>query len=254
MTDDQGQQVEQTAEAMPTSEAVETQDDSKREERIEEHNKEYIEKLQSQLKMEREARQRSDQMLQASKTQVQPKVETKLPPLVDPTTGLLDEKALAERDRLLIESQQRADRLEQSVNESRQTQAQRDNDQENSEMHKEFPELVRDSKEFDPALFKLTRATYLDAMTNPQDYGNKQLRGVEAARIAKQILMKNADQAKQAGAQEALEKLSPKEQAALEATGSSGRRQEVNNIDELRRQTRKGSFDAISARLTALKR
>lgn len=256
MTDDQGQQtVETPTEAMPTSEEpvntpVET--DSAREERVEKHNKEYIEKLQSQLQREREARVRDQQALQALKNPPIAEKEFKLPPLVDPNTGLLDEKALAERDRLLMESQQRAERLERTVQDSQKSQAQRDADQENNEMYQEFPELVPDSKDFSKELHALTRAIYLDAMTNPGDYG-KQLRGVEAAQRAKAILMKNTDQAKQQGAQEALEKLSPKEQAALEATGSSGRRTQVNNIDELRRQTRRGNADAISARLNALK-
>ena len=262
MTDDQGEQtpVTDTQEsATPTEEQqtpenqVETPVQESENEKVVKHNKEYIDKLQQQLREERTRRE----YMEATFKSLQPKKEEKkqitFSPVYDPETGLINDSALSERDRILLDTQERLARAEEALTSKAQLDAQREVDKENEEMYQSFPELVPESKEFSQELHALTRAIYLDAMTNPQDYG-KQLRGVEAAKRAKFILNKNAEQAKREGAQEALEQLSPKEQAALEATGSSGRRTQIQNLDNLRLRTRKNDIEALVERLTPPKK
>ena len=54
-------------------------------------------------------------------------------------------------------------------------------------------------------------------------------------------------------AAETIEKLSPKEQASLEATGSPGRRNQADDtLPDLQSKTRKGDLDAVMARLKAI--
>ena len=61
-------------------------------------------------------------------------------------------------------------------------------------------------------------------------------------------------EAKKEGAKEALEQLAPKEQASLDQVGSSNARtQTLENLEGLRRQSRRGNSDAIMERLKNLK-
>ena len=87
-------------------------------------------------------------------------------------------------------------------------------------------------------------------MLNPNDYNGKQLSFKEAAELAKKMSGVSVEAIKKEAIKETLEQLTPKEQASLEATGSSTRRTQVTgSVDELRQRTRKGDLDAIVERL-----
>lgn len=205
--------------------------------------KREFEKLQRQLREERMARERLESRFRS----MQPKAP-ELPPVYDPETGLLNEQALSQRDRLTQEALNRAARAEEAVQNY-------EKDREERETFSAYPELdpnERFGKPHDVEFHKEVRRIALDSMLNPQDYGDKQLSFKEAADLAKGRLTPQVEAAKQQGAKEAIEQLTPKEQASLEATGSSGRRTQVNNLDDLRRRSRKGDSDAIIERLKAL--
>lgn len=71
----------------------------------------------------------------------------------------------------------------------------------------------------------------------------------KAADTIKKFGSSEVKKAEKEGAKQALEQLSPKEQAALEAEGRSDRRQSVGTLEDLRARTRSGDDDAIRERL-----
>ena len=89
-------------------------------------------------------------------------------------------------------------------------------------------------------------------MVNPQDYNNKQLSYKEAADLAKGVSSKVIAEAEKVGATKAIEGLTPKEQASLEATGRSDRRTEVSDLDTLKQNTRRGDLGSIVERLKGI--
>ena len=215
-----------------------------------ERTKREFEKLRQKLREEREARQQIEQAYRTVMPKKQPVTEKpmELSPLVDPQTGLLNEEALAQRDKLLLEAQERAKSAEKTAKQAIEDSQQRLLQSEEKEMFAEFPHLDPQSDKFDKKLHRLTRSIKLDSMLNPDDYEGKQLSGVEAARLAKEQL-KDLKSVKAEGAQEAIDQLTPKEQAALEATGTPARRQQTISLDDLRRRSRKGDWQAIMERL-----
>ena len=215
-------------------------------ERVVKHNREYIEKLQTQLREERQAREH----LEGAFKTLQPKKPEgpKLSPIYDPNTGLLNEQALTERDRLTYEAVERSQRAEQAL----QDYQLRQQEQETFQAH---PDLNPDSKTFDKTLNKRVKEILYTSSLFPQDYGGQMLSFKEAADVAKQEFTntKAIESAKKEGAKLAMENLTPKEQASLEATGMPDRRQEVNDdLDTLRRKSRgtgETAVDAIVARM-----
>ncbi len=220
--------------------SVETKSEEGLPEEVKDRTKKEFEKLQRQLREERSARERLESQFQS----LQPK-EPVLPPVYDPNTGLLDEEALSQRDRLTQEALQRAARAEEAVSNYEKVQEER-------EMFSAYPELDPNMDKFDEELSHQVAAIKLHSMVSPEAYGGKQLSGKEAADFLAKRGQKALEAVKQQGAKEAIEQLSPKEQAALEATGSSGRRTQVSNLDDLRKRSRKGDTDAIIERLKAL--
>ena len=204
-----------------------------------------FDKLQSQLREERSRRE----TVEAAFRSMQPKEQPAqgLAPIVDPDTGYINDSAVAERDRLTQEALSRAQKAEEAVQSYMQ-------DQENRVAYQAHPESDPSSKQFDPELKKRAAAILLHSMVNPQEYSGKQLSLKEAYDYLKGSTSSAVEVARKQGAQEAIEQLSPKEQAALEATGAPSRREDVvSSLDTLRFQTRKGNQDAIVARMKALK-
>lgn len=133
------------------------------------------------------------------------------------------------------------------------------NQVENERTYEKYPELNPDNKEvFNKDLFVETRRMAYDSMVNPEDYGGKQLSFMEAAALAKDRLAGQTDkivtEARKEGARDAIEQLTPKEQASLAASGNPRGREEINQAshDELRRRSRKGDLSAIEQRLAGL--
>lgn len=221
-----------------------TQDvsDSTLPEGVKERTSHEFEKLREQLRTERERRQYAESVF----TSLQPKAPAPVAtPIYDPETGLLNESVLTDVQQRAIAAEDRARRAEAAV----QTYME---DQEKKEAYASYPELEPGPK-LDKQLHVTTRSILLDSMVNPDDYGGKQLTFKQAADYARKISAPLVAQAKKQGAQEAIEQLTPKEQAALEATGSPGRRSEVSsNMTDLQSQTRRGSESATIERLKGI--
>lgn len=205
-----------------------------------ERTKQEFEKMREKLREERTRREYLETVFNSMQTK---KAEPEITPIYDPSTGLLDEKALTDVQRRTVAAEDRAKRAEEAVSSYLQ-------DQENRETYAAFPELNPEAEKFNKTLHNLTRSIALDSMVNPTDYGGKQLSFKDAADIAKKTMGTSVEQIKKEAAKETLEQLTPKEQASLEATGSTTRRQQaLGSLDELKRRTQKGDVNATIERL-----
>jgi len=239
----QSEEVDETA-GQETEEAASTEsEDSTLPDNASERTRDQFDKLRNQLRDEKARREYYESVFQS--TQVKSKEEEpQTTPIYDPDTGLLNEQGLTDIQRRAIEAEQRAARAEEAVQNYLY-------DQENKETFREYPELnPNDKKVFNKELHIATRQVMLDSMVNPKDYGNKQLSFREAAALAKTRLPGAIESAKKEGAQEAMEQLTPKEQASLEAVGSPSRRKDVSGeLEQLRKATRKGDSQASIERM-----
>lgn len=268
MADDQKAQIDPVAEPeapmpsadQPSAEEAEPQSEAQPEQKVGEKTAEpalpqgakertvrEFEKLRSQLREEKSRRVYLENVYKNIKP-----VETKnppLPPVYDPQTGLLDEQAVMERDQIILEAQQRAARAEQkALDLARQVELR--------EVYTLHPEVNPDSKSYNQDLDNLASGLLYHSAVDPERYGGRQLSVADAVARAKKILFKDEKQlevAKKEGATEALEKLTPKEQAALEATGTPARRGDALSLDELKYRSRKGDINAVVERLRNLK-
>ena len=215
-----------------------------------ERTKKEFEKLRDELRTERSRRIETERMF-GQNPQPTPQQfnsnNTAVTQVYDPSTGLLNENALNDIQLKAMQAEQRAVKAEQAI-------ANFQIEQQTREAYTAHPELDPKSKDFDADLNKRVRAFALDSMIHPEDYGNNQLSFKEAADLAKSnTTPKVVEQAKKVAAQEAIEQLTPKEQASLEAVGSPDRRQEVEQpLDQLRFRSRKGDQDAIVERLKGI--
>jgi hypothetical protein len=235
-----------------TEDAASTEtEDSTLPENASDRTREQFEKLRSReedlrksLQEERQRRELAERTYQS----MQPKQEQQeeVAPLYDPNSGLLNEQVLTDVQKRAMAAEKRATQAEQSIQNYL-------NEQENRETFNEYPELnPNDTKTFNKDLHITTRQILLDSMVNPQDYENKQLSFREAAALAKTRLPGALDNAKKEGAQEAMEQLTPKEQASLAAVGSASRRGDVGNLEELRKRTRKGDHTSSIQRMKSI--
>jgi len=121
---------------------------------------------------------------------------------------------------------------------------------EEQQAFEKYPELNPNEKDkFDRDFSEKVEALLLHSYVNPHKYGGRELSFLEAADRVKSWVTKDAEAAKKEGAKEAVRKLTPKEQASLEATGRSDRRQQTYDMSELQRQTREGKLNAVVERL-----
>ena len=249
-----------TPETTPVTETVaqteqvpsETKDAEGLPEGASERTKREFEKLREDLRTEREKR---SQLESAFKT-LQPIPAPQAPkPIYDPNTGLLNESVFSETQQAAIEARDRATRAEKAVNsylERIETEA----------AYKAHPEADPKAKEFDPEMKKLAAGVIYASMVRPQEYGGKQLGMKEAYDLIKSKFSpkekKVIETARKEGAQEAIEQLTPKEQASLEAVGSPAARKEVSSdIDVLQRQSRVGGnvgLNALASRMAAMRK
>ena len=228
------QKTPEPTEVKPTEEKEGLPEDAK------ERTRQEFEKMREKLREERTRRE----YLETVFNSMQPKkAEPEIKPIYDPNTGLLDENALTDIQRRTLAAEDRAKRAEEAVQSY-------ERNQENKETYAAYPELNPEDDRYNKTLHNLTRSIALDSMVNPNDYSGKQLSFKEAAQIAKKTMGTSVDQIKKEAAKEAIEQLTPKEQASLEATGSTTRRQQASgSIEELRRRTQKGDLTATIERL-----
>lgn len=226
---------------VPQEKAAQQTDGQELPEDASERTRREFDKLRDQLKDERTRRQYYESVMNTLTPQ-QPQQPSQI---IDPETGLLNEQALTETQKTALEARERAARAEQALQSYQ-------NDQENREVYREYPELDPTGGKHDKELHNETRRLMLDSMVNPDDYG-KQLSFIDAANLAKEKL---GTQATKEGAKEAIDQLAPKEQASLEAHGSSQRaREDIASAEEdtLRYKARRGDDHAM-AELLARKR
>lgn len=206
---------------------------------VKERTTQEFEKLREKLRTERQRRM----YLENAFDRFEPQQQQQAPPVYDPNTGLINEQALTNVQRQASVAEQRAARAEQSLREFKLQQEER-------EAFGAYPELNPLNKSHNKAFHRQVRAILTDAMLNPDDYDGRQLSFKEAADLAKRVNPQLLESAKKEGAKEAIENLTPKEQASLEATGTPARRRDVEtDLDTLKKRSRKGDLGAIVERL-----
>lgn len=199
--------------------------------------KDNFEKLRRDLREERARREYLEGVFNSMN---QPKEQ--VAPLYDSETGLLNEQALTDVQRRALEAERRA----------REAEARVQGYLENLEIREVFakhPEVDPSSDSFDENLDKMAAAIWTYAQKNPHLYDGE-VSKEKAVALAKDMSRSAVERAKAQGAQEAVAALTPKEQAALEASGTgSNRVADTQEIDALRRKTRRGDLDSIVARM-----
>lgn len=206
-----------------------------------ERTRNEFDKLRNELREERTRREAAEA---AAYRPAQPAAEPE--PIYDPNTGYVNAEVLTQTQKQAQEAEKRAAKTEAEFQAFRQQ-------QEAQVAYTSHPEANPDAKEFNKELAKSARALILDSMLNPGDYSGKQFSLKEAYDYLKQPNPAVAKAAQDA-AVEAIEQLSPKEQAALEATGNPSRRNEVGtDLEDLRLRTRKGDQDSIVERMGRIK-
>jgi len=202
-----------------------------------------FDKVQSQL---REERQRREALESAFKSmQTQPATQE---PIYDPNTGLLNEQVFSDTQRRAIEAEKRAVKAEESIQGYLKQ-------QEEKEAYTAHPWLNPEDKAHDKQRYNLAVGVALSSMVNPKNFGGKQLNLKEAGDFVAGLSSAQVETVKEEAAKQAVEKLTPKEQASLEAVGSSNDRNTefLSNLEDLRRRTRKGDESALIERLKHLK-
>ena len=239
-----------TASPAPREEAASSTEDQELPSDTTERTRAEFEKMRKRYAEERAKREYYENMFTTLKTQPQKEQEEEVAPIYDPNTGLLNENVLTDIQRKTFEAEKRARAAEAAIKEYEQNRQKEAYERENQETYKEFPELDKKNKKlFNQELHVETRKLMFDSMLNPDDYKGKNLSFIEAAKLAKQRIGSTLDEARKEGATEAIEKLTPKEQASLDAVGSPGRRNEVGqDLETLRQRTRAGD------RLAAIER
>lgn len=215
-----------------------------------ERTKSRFDELTNQLREEKTKRE----ALERAVSTLKPKEATKEPeaPIYDPDTGLLNEQALNTVQLRAIEAEKQAHKTQaelQQLLDDRKKEVQLREDQEAYTAH---PELNPTDKAFNKDLRDVTAALMLKSMIHPEEFEGKQLSHKEAGDRAKDLIAKISGNVREEAAKEAIEQLSPKEQAALEATGSQVR-QTTGDLDSLKRRTRSGDVNALVERLKGIK-
>ncbi len=212
-----------------------------------ERTKERFDTLTKELKEERQSREALERAFNTLKPKEDVKPETQAP-IYDPDTGLLNEQALTNVQLRAQEAEKQAQETKKQLDGYLEEQKKAAQVREDEEAFKAHPELDPKDKAFSKDLRDMTASLMLQSMIHPEDFGNKQLTHKEAGDKAKDLVAKLSGKVSEKAAQEAIEQLSPKEQAALDATGSHTQSSD-DNIESLRRRTQRGDEDAIVARL-----
>lgn len=215
-----------------------------------ERTKSRFDTLTNELREERQKREALEKAFSTLKPK-EAKKEVDLP-IYDPDTGLLNEQAL---NTVQLRAQQAEEQAHKTQAELQQLLEDRKRDvqiKEDQEAYTAHPELNPEGDAFNKDLRDVTAALMLKSMIHPEEFDGKQLTHKEAGDRAKALIAKISGNVREEAAKEAIEQLSPKEQAALEATGS---RQvtSTSDLEVLKRQTRSGDINAIMARLKNVK-
>jgi len=225
------------------SETKETTDELELPEGVQERTKEQFEKLKTELRSAKEklgkleTQTPKETILEPFRAKPATQPQSLIDQAYDPNTGVIDINALKQMEESLNKTRTELEQMKY------QTQTEKDVLLEN-EAYAVYPELKTDRDFYDR-----TQALLLHSIVNPDRYGGKSLTPKEAAERVKAPFAKVVEAAEKTGAQKALEQLTPKEQAGLEAIGRSDRRSTSADLATLSYQTRKGNIEAIVERL-----
>lgn len=204
--------------------------------------KQEFEKLKTQLASEREQRIKIEQMFNNMRQPQAP--QNQLPDYYNPETGEVDVMKLEQRNRHLEQQLQQLKGTVQSITEKERI-------QQEEETFKVYPELNPNNgpEKFNQAFHRAVTGYLTDAYLRGENPSFKQ-----AADAINSLRDKDIKDAEKKGANQALEQLTSKEQASLEAMGRSDKRQEVySNLESLQQRSRRGDVSAIAERLSKMR-
>ena len=229
------EEAKQVADVSQETEPAKTDEGQELPESVKERTTQQFEKLKTQLAEERKRR------LELEKSFRQPsQAEQSLPEWYDSTTGEVDVNKLQQREAGLKQELDQMKTQLQGV--SRLTEVQQE-----KEAFASYPELDPSSDSYDDNFQEQVVSYMATAFAKGKAPTLK-----EAADRVTSIATKIAARAEREGAKKALEQLTPKEQASLEATGRSDRRLPSTDIEQLRSATRRGGRDGLNVAMQRL--
>jgi len=216
---------------------------------VKERTTKEFQKLRKQLAEERSKRVKAEKVftdlgqIPQPVDQAQPQQQPTVPSYFNPETGEIDVSRLEQQNIQLRNQVAQLGQQVQGITDAEQY-------KQEQEAYAAYPELDPNRDEFNQT-FHNAVSGYL---TNTLLKGDRVTFKTAADNIAG-LSKKEVKKAEKAGADKALEQLTPKEQASLEAAGRSDKRKaSPEELEELRRRTRqssnsKDSLDAIVTRL-----
>lgn len=203
-----------------------------------ERTAQQFEKLRRELKEERERARRYEQMFGKQVQPQTPKPQEPTRDWYDPETNMVDVNKLQQYNQYLESQVGQLNQRVQSIAES-------DQRKQELEAFGTYPELDPNADKFDRNFSDAVQGALTSAYLRGETPTFKEV----ADKIA-EFAGKRVKAAEKEGATKAMEQLTPKEQASLEATGRSDKRTEVReDAQELAKRTRTGDIDAIMERL-----
>lgn len=204
-----------------------------------ERTTQQFEKLKQELREERERAKRYEQMLGR---QVQPQVPRQVQKpdsnWYDPDTNMVDVNKLQRYNQYLESQVGQLSQRVQSITES-------DQRKQELETFSVYPELDPNANSYDKDFSDAVQGALTSAYLRGETPTFKEVADKIANFAGKKVKV-----AEKQGATKAMEQLTPKEQASLEATGRSDKRVEVRQDEaQLQQRTRIGDIDAILERL-----
>lgn len=203
-----------------------------------ERTTEQFEKLKTQLAQERAKRTRLER---AFVKPAQPQTQG-VPEWYDQETQSVDVGKLQQRE---VNLQQKINTLETQLTGI----TRKEEELQEKEAYATYPELNPKSGNFDER-FQKQLVSYM--ATEFAEGNNPTMK--QAADDIISLVERRAKKAEKAGAQKALESLSPKEEAALEATGRSDRRLPTEDLASIRARSRQGGRAGLEAVMKRLSR
>jgi len=196
---------------------------------VKERTTAQFEKLKTQLAEERSKRVKAEQIFTTLKGTPQPRTQQPEP--------------VGNAERQNAQLRQQVTKLSHQV----QGIAVIETEKQEKEAFNAYPSLNPEGKKFNQEFHNAVSGL----LTNSLLKGDKTTFKEAADRIVG-LSRKEVKQAEKAGADKALEQLTPKEQAALEATGRSDKRLPSTDLADLQERTRHGDIDAIHERIKNL--
>lgn len=222
---------EKSSSDITPEESTASQDEGSLPEGVKERTTLEFEKLKTQLREEKERRLRAERVSQLYGTTQDANQQLYQSPA---DTGYQTE------DERITRAEQMA---KQAYYQAQRIIKENDAKQE-SVAYKAHPELDPNKKEFNENYQKAVIGYLASVMAEGKSMTLK-----EAASMVKSFSKVDLKKAQEKGATQAIESLTPKEQASLEATGRSDRRRQVGDLEQLRERTRTGDQQAIIERL-----